>query len=84
MSTVIVYKVAPAKSGGWDVESVNKDVVDAAGWSTTEEGAILSFKDNVTKLLPKENAMIFVTEEQSEAMKDYSEMEKHGGDDESR
>ena len=80
MSTIIGYKVTRADYGGYNVKSVNKEVVEAFGWAATEEGAILAFKDDVTKKLPKENALIFVTEEQVAAMKGYSEMEKYGGE----
>lgn len=79
MSKVIAYKVTRAEKGGYNVESVNKEVVDASGWSTTEEGAILAFKDSVTAALPSENTFIFVTETQLPAMEDHTEMEKYGG-----
>tara|TARA_Y100000310_G_scaffold335384_2_gene417297 strand:+ start:50 stop:301 length:252 start_codon:yes stop_codon:yes gene_type:complete len=79
MSTIITYEVVPCSSselGGFNVNAVSG--VTANVWADTEEAAVLAFKDNVTKLLPHESAMIFITAEQSEAMEGYEEKEKHG------
>lgn len=77
MSTIITYRVLevtqPKRFAAADVGNEFP-----TGYGDTEDEALLAFKDNVTKAMPNENAMIFVTEQQREAMQGYSEMEKHG------
>lgn len=87
MSTIITYQVVEDEEAGdsplrfhvTPVNPPNEEVAKAEAHGRTKEGAVLAFKDSVTAFLPNENAMIFITAEQSEAMEGYTEKEKHGG-----